>query len=113
MAAPLNEVRILNGTVFTSGRAGLSADSGDVPESFIDEVRMALGSLRSTLDTHGSRPDLVVRTTVFLTDISDYQLMNTEYAQFFSAPFPARSTVVARHFPLLHTKAVLKRARRP
>jgi 2-iminobutanoate/2-iminopropanoate deaminase len=42
----------------------------------------------------------VVRTTVFLLDLNDFQAMNQTYGRFFSAPFPARSTVQVARLPL-------------
>ena len=55
--------------------------------------------MRALLDAAGLSFAHVVRTTVFLADMNDFQAMNEVYATFFSEPYPARSTVQAARLP--------------
>lgn len=57
------------------------------------ETRQTLANIRATLERVGSSLDRVVKCTVFLVDITDYQAMNEVYATFFPKDPPARSTV--------------------
>ena len=64
------------------------------------EVGQALANLRAVLEGAGSSIGDVVKTTVFLTDMSDFATMNELYAEFFGDHRPARSTVAVAGLPL-------------
>ena len=55
--------------------------------------------MKAILEAAGMSFDNVVKTTVFLADMADFADMNEVYAQFFAAPFPARSAVVVKTLP--------------
>lgn len=86
--------------VFVSGQIGLDPTSGLLVEgTVVDETRRVLENLRAVLQAAGLSTGAVVRTTLYLTDIADFPLVNQVYAEFFSAPFPARSTVQVAALP--------------
>jgi 2-iminobutanoate/2-iminopropanoate deaminase len=58
-----------------------------------------LNNIKAVLEAAGSSIDRVVKTTVFLADMSDFAAMNEIYATFFSTTKPARSTVQAARLP--------------
>ena len=63
------------------------------------QTRKSLENCRAVLETAGVGMDHVVKTTVFLRDMSDFAAMNGVYQEFFSAPFPARSAVQVARLP--------------
>jgi 2-iminobutanoate/2-iminopropanoate deaminase len=86
--------------IFTSGQLGLDPQNGNlVPGGIEAETRQALTNIRHVLADSGSGMEAVVKTTVFLKDMAEFQKMNTVYAEFFSENPPARSTVQAAALP--------------
>lgn len=86
--------------IFTSGQIGLDPSSQVlVPGGVQAETRQVLINLRNILIEAGSELDQVIKTTVFLKDMSDFPLMNAVYAEFFTNNPPARSTVAVSGLP--------------
>ena len=88
------------GIVFVSGQLPINPATGAFPEGGIQEqTRQSLSNARAILEAAGLGPQHVVKTTVFLADMADFAAMNEVYAQFFAAPFPARSAVAVKTLP--------------
>lgn len=87
------------GLLFLSGQIGLDPDGKTVGETAAEQARRALENMRSLLAAAGTEMDSVVKTTIFLTDMGDFAAVNEIYAEFFSAPYPARSTVEVAALP--------------
>ena len=86
--------------VFTSGQIGLDPTTQMlVPGGVQAETRQALTNLKQVLLAAGSALERVVKTTVFLRDMNDFQAMNSVYAVFFPIDPPARSAVAAAGLP--------------
>jgi 2-iminobutanoate/2-iminopropanoate deaminase len=86
--------------LFTSGQVALDPGTGQlVPGGIEAEVTRALDNLGAVLRAAGSDPSKVVRTTVFLVDLGEFQTMNAIYARFFGDARPARSTVQVAALP--------------
>jgi 2-iminobutanoate/2-iminopropanoate deaminase len=81
--------------LFLSGVIGRSGDEG-----IGHATRQALENIRGRLEYAGATMDDVVKCTVFLVDMGDYQEMNRVYAEFFAADPPARSAVAVRELPV-------------
>jgi 2-iminobutanoate/2-iminopropanoate deaminase len=82
-----------------SGQVGLR-DGELVTGGLQDELHQALTNLADLLEGEGARPDQVVKTTVFLTHMRDYSLMNETYTEFFGDHRPARSAVAVVELPI-------------
>jgi 2-iminobutanoate/2-iminopropanoate deaminase len=87
------------GAVYCSGQIGLDPATGKLEEGIVSQTTRALANLEAVLRASGMSLANVVKTTVFLVDLSEFTLMNDEYAKHFSAPFPARTTVQAAALP--------------
>ena len=88
------------GLVFASGSLGVEADTGEfVPGGIEAETRKALENLKHVLLAGGSSLESVVKTTVFLQDMSEFAQMNAVYGEFFPNNPPARSTVQVGALP--------------
>ena len=88
------------GMVFISGQIGLDPATGAMVEGGIEaETRRVLTNLKNLLAAAGASMDEVVKTTVYLRDMSDFAAMNAVYAQFFVVNPPARVTVAVSGLP--------------
>jgi 2-iminobutanoate/2-iminopropanoate deaminase len=86
--------------VFCSGQAGLDPATGSLVAGGIEaETLRVLQNLAAVLEAAGSSMGRVVKTTVFITNMDEFQKMNAVYAEFFPAPPPARSTVQVSRLP--------------
>jgi 2-iminobutanoate/2-iminopropanoate deaminase len=82
--------------VFTAGQTGLDPATNELTPGGIEaETHQVLTNLRNVLEAAGSSMEMVIKTTVFLRDMSDFQRMNSVYAEYFKDGFPARTTVQA------------------
>lgn len=88
------------GLVFVSGQLPIVPATGAFPEGGVKEqTKQSLLNAKAILEMAGLNLSAVVKTTVFLADMGDFAAMNEVYAQFFSAPFPARSAVAVKTLP--------------
>lgn len=86
--------------LFLSGQIPLDPSSGQMVEGgIVEQTERVLKNIRGVLQAAGASFDSVVKTTIFLTDLADFQTVNELYGRFFSAPFPARSTVQVAALP--------------
>jgi len=89
-----------SGLVFVSGQLPIDPATGAFPEGGVKEqTRQSLINAKAILEAAGLDLTKVVKTTVFLSDMADFAAMNEVYAQFFEAPFPARSAVAVKTLP--------------
>ena len=88
------------GLVFVSGQLPIDPATGAFPQVGVaEQTRQSLTNAKAILAAAGLGLENVVKTTVFLADMGDFAAMNEVYAQFFSAPFPARSAVAVKTLP--------------
>lgn len=87
-------------TVYVSGQLPIDPATGQFAEGDIrDLTRQSLLNVQHILESVGLSMAHVVKTTVFLADMNDFVGMNEVYAEFFAAPFPARSAVAVKTLP--------------
>jgi len=91
-----------DGWIFASGQIPLDPASGELVGGEIeDQARQVLANLRAVLEAAGASLDDVVRTTIYLIDLSHFPRVNAVYAEHFTAePRPARATVQVAALPL-------------
>ena len=86
--------------VFVSGQLPIDPATGAFAEGGIKELtRQSLTNMKAILEEAGTSMANVVKPTVFLADMNDFAAMNEVYAEFFTAPFPARSAVAVKTLP--------------
>jgi len=82
------------GLLFVSGQPGVDPATGEAAgQTFEIQGRQAFKNLDAVLRAGGSRPDLVVNTTILLTDVSNFAALNSLFAEFFPHNPPARMTM--------------------
>jgi len=98
---PYSQGMRTGGLLFTSGQLPIDPTTGKMVEgSVADCAHQAIKNLRAVIEAAGGGLGDVVKTTVFLKDIGDFQEVNTVYAEYFDAPFPARSAFQVAALPL-------------
>ncbi|HBT77842.1 MAG TPA: reactive intermediate/imine deaminase [Planctomycetaceae bacterium] len=86
-------------TVYLSGQLGLDPKTGTLKNGVEAQTVQAFANIVAVLDVAGLTLADVVKTTVFLKDLDDFEKMNAVYARTFEAPYPARSTVQVARLP--------------
>ena len=97
---PYSQAIEANGFVYVSGQLPINPSTGGFVDGGIKEqTRQSLLNAKAILNEAGLDLCNVVKTTVLLSDIADFQAMNEVYAEMFSSPFPARSAFAVRALP--------------
>lgn len=97
---PYSQATEAGGTVYVSGQLPINPATGSFAEGGIKELTaQSLTNIKNILAEAGLTMDNVVKTSVFLADMADFAEMNEVYAQFFTAPYPARSAVAVKTLP--------------
>ena len=100
---PYNQAIRCGQFVYTSGQIALDPASGELAGSDVQtQTDRVLQNLQAVLNSAGTSLANVVKTTIFLTRMSDFQAMNAVYATYFEGPdgmMPARSTVEVAELP--------------
>jgi 2-iminobutanoate/2-iminopropanoate deaminase len=98
--APYSQAIKAGGFVFVSGQVSLKSDHKEISGGTIQEqTEQVLANLRAILEAAGSGLDRLVKTTVFLQSLDDFQGMNEVYARHVGDQPPARTTVEVAKLP--------------
>ncbi len=97
---PYSQAIVANGFVFCSGQIAIDPATNTLVEGDVAvQARRVLVNLKALLEDAGASLESVVKTTVFLHSMDDFQAMNAVYAEFFKDSPPARSTVGNLNLP--------------
>jgi len=97
--APYNQAIVAGGLVFVAGQLGLKPGDTAVEGDITQQTEQALENLAAILEAAGSSLDKLVKTSVFLMDLADFQAMNDVYAIRVGDRPPARSTFQVAKLP--------------
>jgi len=91
---------IANGLLFASGQLGINPTTGEFAGTdFRSQAEQAVKNVAAILEAAGIDASHVIKTTVFLTDMTNFAVLNEVYSTLFTAPFPARSAVAVAALP--------------
>ncbi len=97
---PYSQAVEIDGTVFLSGQIGLDPKTGAIVEGGIEhETRQVLDNIREVLRAAELGYRDVVKTTIFLISLADFEIVNGVYGEHFTEGYPARSTVQVSALP--------------
>lgn len=98
---PYSQAIVANGMVFCSGQIAIDPATGgfDTSASVEAQTVRVLDNLRAVLEAAGSSMEHVVRTTIFLAEMSDFATVNGVYGKYFTSEPPARATVAVKELP--------------
>ena len=97
---PYSQAIQAGNTIYVSGQLPIDPATGAFAGSDIAvQTRQSLCNIKAILESAGADMSNVVKTTVLLADMADFAAMNAVYAEFFTAPFPARAAFQAAALP--------------
>ena len=96
---PYSQAIVSGNLIFTSGQIALQSDGSFLEGDVTVQTRQVLRNLSAVLEAGGSKLSNVIKTTIFLADMEDFQKVNSVYGEFFNEHKPARSTVAVKALP--------------
>lgn len=96
---PYSQAIEAGGMIFLSGQLPIDPATGTMPEGIEAQTRQSFANIKAILAEAGCTVDHIVKTTVYLANMSLFAPMNEVYAQQFSGAFPARSAFAVKELP--------------
>ena len=97
---PYSQAVRAGNTIYLSGQIPLDPATGElVPGDIQVQVRRAFDNLRAVCEAAGGSLDQVARLGLYVTDLADFAAVNAVMAEYFDAPYPARSTIQVSALP--------------
>lgn len=96
---PYSQAIEVNGMLFLSGQLPIDAATGLMADGIEEQAKQSLSNIKHILEEAGLTMANVVKTTVFLADMSLFADMNKVYSTFFEGEYPARSAVAVKALP--------------
>jgi 2-iminobutanoate/2-iminopropanoate deaminase len=93
--APYSPVIVSDGLVVISGQVPFTSDGSLVSEDFAEQAHQVFRNLSACLRAAGCGFEDVIKINAYVTDFADFPAFNSVYESYFSAPFPARTTIQA------------------
>jgi 2-iminobutanoate/2-iminopropanoate deaminase len=98
---PFSQGVVDGGRVFVSGQGPVDPETGEILDGDVrEQTRRTMENVAAVLEAADCTLDDVVKTTVFVMDMADYDAINDAYAEFLSEPYPARSAVQVEALPV-------------
>jgi 2-iminobutanoate/2-iminopropanoate deaminase len=97
---PFSQAVINSNLIYTSGQIYLTTEGKLLEGTPGDQVKQIMSNLQAILEAAGASFADVVKTTIYVTDMTIYGKVNEVYATYFSDPFPAREVVCIKELPL-------------
>lgn len=98
--APFSQAIITENLVFTSGQIALTTEKKLVKGSVEEQVKQIMNNLQAVLNEAEVSFANVLKTTIYVTDMSVYKEVNKVYAEYFNEPYPAREVICVKELPL-------------
>lgn len=96
---PYSQAIVANGLVFCSGQIGLEPKTGELVEGIENQTRRVMDNLIGVLSAAGTDLSRVIKTTIYLKNISDFPIVNLIYGEYFTTHKPSRVTVGVADLP--------------
>lgn len=96
---PYSQAVLVDDTLYVSGNIPVIPATGDVADGIVNQSKQVFENMKAVLNEAGMGFENVVKTTAFLTDLSNFATFNEIYASYFVAPYPARSCVEVSKLP--------------
>lgn len=96
---PYSQAMLVDDTLYVSGNIPVNPATGDVADGIVNQSKQVFENMKAVLNEAGMGFENVVKTTAFLTDLSNFATFNEIYASYFVAPYPARSCVEVSKLP--------------
>ena len=96
---PYSQAVLVDDTLYVSGNIPVNPATGDVADGIVNQSNQVFENMKAVLNEAGMGFENVMKTTAFLTDLSNFATFNEIYASYFVAPYPARSCVEVSKLP--------------
>jgi 2-iminobutanoate/2-iminopropanoate deaminase len=96
---PYSQVIKAGGFLFLAGQIPLTSENVMNEGDVVQQAHQVMNNLQAVLEKAGATLNHVVKTTIFLADLNDFEVVNKVYAEYFQEPYPARSTIQAARLP--------------
>ena len=97
-ALPFSPALVWERMVFVSGQVGKAPGSDEFPSDITNQTRQTLENIKALLEAAGTKLSKTLRVTIYMTDMqNEFGQMNVIFKEYFSEPYPARSTVGISH----------------
>ena len=96
---PYSQAVLIDDTLYVSGNIPVNPATGDIADGIVNQSKQVFENMKAVLNEAGMGFENVVKTTAFLTDLSNFATFNEIYASYFVAPYPARSCVEVSKLP--------------
>lgn len=96
---PYSQAQITGNLVFCSGQIPVIPETGEIVQGLEAQANQVFKNVSALLKAAGSDISKVVKSTVFIKNMDDFNAINAVYAQYFTEPFPARSCVEVARLP--------------
>ena len=97
---PYNQAVLVKDTLYMSGQIALDASTGElILESIEEETEMVMNNVSFILEEAGMSFENIVKCSIFISDMENFQKINSVYAKYFKKDFPARETVEVSCLP--------------
>ena len=98
-AGPYSQATVAGNIVFVSGQIPIDPVSGNMPETMEEQTKIVLSNLKAILKASNVKDNNIMSVTVYLSNIEDFQIMNSIYEGSFEKPYPARSCIGVAALP--------------
>ena len=85
--------------IYVSGQLPINSETGAMPSDIKEQTRQSLENVKAILEETGANMDNVVKSTVYLADMSLFGAMNEVYGEYFSGIYPARAAFAVKELP--------------
>lgn len=96
---PYSQAIRIGDFIFISGQIPVNPATGNIPEGIKAQTAQSIANIKAILAEAGISIEHVIKTTVFLADMSLFGEMNEVYGNEFTSPYPARSAVAVKELP--------------
>ena len=96
---PYSQAQIAGNLVFCSGQIPIIPETGELAQGLENQTHQVFKNISELLKAAGTEMSRVIKTTVFIKNMNDFGAINAIYAEYFSAPYPARSCVEVARLP--------------
>ena len=96
---PYSQAKLIDKFIFTSGQIPLRLDGTMVSNNFELECIQVLDNIKEILEASGSNMSNIIKLTVYLTDLSQFDILNNVFNKYFKDSLPARSTIEVSKLP--------------
>ncbi len=99
VVGPYSQALEVNGFIFCSGQIGIDPKTKNLVDGIENQTRQTLNNINEVVRASGSNLRHILKTTIYLSDMKNYNLVNKIYGEYFNSHKPARATVEVSRLP--------------